>query len=418
MVACLLAPPGARELAYPPDVGEVLGDDYEIATEPPRGLRRDAPDYRTRCLEYLAHLARLAERRLAVTLRLARERPWDLLGVVFYEPDRIQHFFWDYLLGVPPHDVDARVAEEIAAAARPIYRSLDAAIDELVRAAGPEAAIILASDHGFGPAPTRPVRVNRWLAASGVLRTRRAWRWRRRVVSRLPARLRSRWDTVEQVVDWTSTRAWCEVIEVRSAGVWLNVRGRQPLGCVTPGAPYDALRERLLRDLAALREDGTPVFDLVARREDVYQGPWTERAPDIVLQTAPRHGLRFNSLRAELRARDVFGDFVDAVWPFTGSHERTGIMVASGAGIAPAGRVASLRLEAVAPTILALLGVPVPDGMDAEPCTEIFTPALRAVRPVRRQPDRDPEPPAAAEPLSDDERESVEARLRALGYVE
>jgi len=418
MIACLLAPPGAREIAYPAELRAVLGDDYEIATEPPRGLRRDAPDYRTRCLAYLDHLRRLAERRVAVTTRLARERAWDLLGVVFYEPDRIQHFFWDYLLGHRPLDVDAVVAEEIAAAARPIYRLLDDGIGELVRIAGPDAATILVSDHGFGPAPTRLVRVNHWLAAAGHLRTRRAWRFRRRVIRRLPARLRSRWDTVEQVVDWAGTRAWCEVIEVRSAGVWLNVRGRQPLGCVAPGAEYEALRGTLLAELAALREDGEPVFELVAPREDVYRGPWTERAPDIVLQTAPRYGLRFNSVRAELRARGDFGGFVDAVWPFTGAHDPAGIFVAAGAGVASAGRVAPLPLEALAPTMLALLGVPVPDGMDAAPREELFTAALRAARPVRRQADRDPAPPAGGGALSDDERDAVEARLRALGYVE
>jgi predicted AlkP superfamily phosphohydrolase/phosphomutase len=418
MVACLLAPPGAREIAWPPEIRDVLGDDYEIATEPPRGLGRDAPDYRTRCLEYLDHLRRLAERRLAVTMRLARERPWDLLGVVFYEPDRIQHFFWDYLLGAVPGDVEPGVAAEIAAAARPIYHLLDAAIGELVRIAGPDAATILVSDHGFGPAPTRVVRVNHWLARGGHLRTRRGWRWRRRVLRRLPSRFRRRWDTVEQVVDWSTTRAWCEVIEVRSAGVWLNVRGRQPLGCVAPGAEYDALREALVRDLAALREDGGPVFELVAPREDVYHGPWTERAPDVVLQTAPRYGLRFNSLRAEVRARGDFGEFADAVWPFTGSHDPAGIFVAAGAGIAPGGRVEPLPLEALAPTILALLGVPVPDGMDAPPREDLFTSALRAARPVRRQPDRDPDPPAGDGVLSADEREAVEVRLRALGYVE
>src|SRR5262249_1657685 len=125
MVSCLLAPPGARDIVYPPEVAGALGDGYQIATEPPRALVRTAADYRTRCLEYLAELRALAERRLAVTRRLLVERPWDLLGVVFYEPDRIQHFFWDYLMGAPPADVSPALAAEIAAAARPIYHLLD-----------------------------------------------------------------------------------------------------------------------------------------------------------------------------------------------------------------------------------------------------------------------------------------------------
>jgi predicted AlkP superfamily phosphohydrolase/phosphomutase len=418
MVSCLLAPPGATDIVYPPELRAVLGDDYEIATEPPRALRRDAPDYRARCLEYLAHLRQLAERRLAVTERLCTEQAWDLLAVVFYEPDRIQHFFWDYLLGDAPPDVDPAVAAEIAAAARPIYRLLDAGIGRLVRAAGPDAATLIVSDHGFGPAPTRLVRVNRWLADAGRLRVRRGWRLRRRLVRRLPGRLRDRWDTVDAAVDWAGTRAWCEVIEVRSAGVWLNVAGRQPQGCVRPGAEYDALREELRRGLAALREDGKPVFELVARREDVYHGPYTELAPDLLLYTAPRHGLRFDGLRPELRARAVFGDFVDAVWPFTGAHDPAGVYVAAGPGIAARGGVEAATLEALAPTILVLLGLPVPDGMDAAPLTSWLTPEAAAALPVRHVPDADPTPLEGEGYRSEAERAQVEARLRALGYVE
>jgi predicted AlkP superfamily phosphohydrolase/phosphomutase len=418
MVACLLAPPGAQDIVHPPELRPLLGDDYEIALEPPRSLVREAPDYRDRCLDYLQRLEALAERRLAVTRRLLTERPWDLFGVVFYEPDRIQHFFWDYLLGGAPSDVDPAVASEIAAAARPTYRLLDAGIGELVRAAGPETVTLLVSDHGFTRAPSRLVRVNRWLADGGFLALRPGWRWRRRVIRRLPDRLRSRWDTVAQVVDWGRTRAWCEVIEARSAGVWLNVVGRQPEGCVRPGAEYQAVREELREGLVALREDGLPAFELVARREDVYRGPYTDLAPDLLLYTAPRHGLRFDGLRSELRRRKVLDQFVDRVWPFTGAHDPAGIYVAAGPGIAPAGRGGPVGLEAIAPTILALLGVPVPDGMDAAPLTDWFTPEARAALPVRYAPDAEPTALPTEGYRSEAERAQVEARLRALGYVE
>src|SRR5581483_1810018 len=418
MVACLLAPPGATDIAWPPDVRDLLGPDYEIAIEPPRRLVRSAPDYRARCLEYLDHLRRLAERRIAVTERLVRERPWDLLGVVFYEPDRIQHFFWDYLCGGAPGDVDPAVAAEIAAAARPVYRLLDAGIGALVRAAGPDTAVVLVSDHGFGPAPTRLVRVNRWLVDAGYLRSRRGWRLRRRLVRRLPARLRARWDTVDAAVDWGRTRAWCEVIEARSAGVWLNLAGRQPEGRVAPGAEYERLREEIADGLAALTEGGRPVFELVARREDVYQGPCTALAPDLVLTTAPRHGLRFDGVRPELRARAVFGPFVDAVWPFAGAHDPAGLYVFAGAGIARRGRTAAAPLAALAPTILVLLGLPVPDGMDEAPLVGLLTPEARAALPVRSEPDVDPAPADGDGYRSAAERAEVEARLRALGYVE
>ena len=417
MVACLMAPAGESDVISPPELRALLPEDYAISLEPPRQLLPSEPGYREQCLAYLEKLRRLGQQRLQVTLRLLREQPWDLLSVVFYEPDRVQHFFWSHLAAAGPAGVAPEVVAEIAAAARAIFHDLDAALGELVRAAGPEAVTFVVSDHGFGDAPERFVYVNRWLAEHGFLHARRSWRWRRRIVRRLPARLRARYDTLENIfVDWSRSQAWCEVMETRSAGVWLNVRGRQPEGRIAPGAEYEGVREAIRAGLAALREDGRRVFALVARREDVYQGPHGELAPDLVLYAAPSHGLMFNGLRPELRAHASFAPFVE--YGFTGAHEPAGIYVVAGPGIAPLGRRDEAPIEALAPTILCLLGVPVPDGMDAPPLLDFLTPEARAATPVRYVPDREPDAVEDEGWRSRADQATVEARLRALGYVE
>src|SRR5439155_841145 len=227
MVACLMAPAGESDVISPPELRALLPEDYAISLEPPRQLLPSEPGYREQCLAYLEKLRRLGQQRLQVTLRLLREQPWDLLSVVFYEPDRVQHFFWSHLAAAGP----AGVAPEVVA-------------------------------------------------------------------------------------------------EPGSAGVWLNVRGRQPEGRVAPGAEYERVREAIRAGLAALREDGRRVFALVARREDVYQGPHGELAPDLVLYAAPSHGLMFNGLRPELRAHASFAPFVE--YGFTGAHEPAGIYVVAG----------------------------------------------------------------------------------------
>jgi predicted AlkP superfamily phosphohydrolase/phosphomutase len=290
-------------------------------------------------------------------------------------------------------------------------------VDDLVHAAGPNVVTFVVSDHGFGPAPERFVYVNRWLADHGWLHLRPTWRWRRRLVRRLPARLRARYDTVEHVfLDWRRSRAWCEVMETRSGGVWLNVRGRQPEGLVQPGAEYERVREEIRHGLAELREGGRPVFELVARREDVYRGPHIELAPDLCLYAAPGHGLMFNGIRPELRARTTFAPFVE--YGFTGAHEPAGIYVVAGPGIAALGRQPEAPIEALAPTILSLLGLPVPDGMDAAPLLSLLTPEARATTPIQYVADVDPVAVEDGGWSSDEDRAQVEARLRALGYVE
>jgi hypothetical protein len=135
MVACLMAPSGEANVIEPPELRPLLGEAYEISIEPPRQLLPSDPDYREHCLVYLARLRRLGEQRLAVTLRLMRERPGSPLRrllrtgphpALLLEPSRRRR-----AAGVP-----AEVVAEIASAARTIFRQLDGALGELVREAG------------------------------------------------------------------------------------------------------------------------------------------------------------------------------------------------------------------------------------------------------------------------------------------
>jgi len=418
MVSCMLSPPGAKDIIHPPEYRRLLGDDYVISLEPPQQLVPSDPRYGEKAMDYLQRLRRLGLRRREVALRLMRERPCDLLAAILYEPDRVQHFFWRHLTGGATPGEDAATTAELAAAARTIYRDVDATIGELVQAAGPDATVFIISDHGFGPAPDRFVYVNRWLADQGWLYVHPTWRLRRRLVKQLPAKLRARYDTVENIfVNWNRSYAWCDAMETRSAAVWLNVKGRQPQGRVTPGVEYERLRDQIRDGLAGLRDGDRPVFSLVARREDVYHGPMTDTAPDLLLYTNPSHGLRFNGLRPELRAHAPFAEFVD--YGFTGAHEPAGIYIVAGPDIAPLGRHERKPIEAIAPTILCLMGLAIPDGMDAKPLLDLLTPEARAALPVRYVPDADPIHGGDDDPYaSEEDRAQVEARLRALGYVE
>src|SRR5262249_57255338 len=102
-------------------------------------------------------------------------------GVVFYAPDRVQHYFWEYVDPERPSP-DGALDEEVRAALLAVYDELDRAVGQLVDAAGPEANVIFLSDHGFGTKPERSVRINRWLAHQGLLKRPPVWALRRRLV--------------------------------------------------------------------------------------------------------------------------------------------------------------------------------------------------------------------------------------------
>jgi len=413
IVGCMLTPPGER-LTEPPEVRDDLGE-YEIDASAPKGLKRTDPSYRERALGYLHAMRRQTTLRTAATLRLMERRPTDAVCVVYYAPDRVQHYFWEYLDPDAPVPADA----DIERALGDVFTEVDEGIGRLVDAAGPDANVILVSDHGFGAKPVLSVRVNRWLADQGLLRRHAFWRMRRRIIKKmLPAAWRARWDTIDNIlVDRPRTQAWSEALFTGTAGVWVHLAGRYPHGCVAPGAEYEAVRDRIIAGLRALVDpDGHRVFDDVRRREDLYHGPFVERAPDVVAVCAPRFGIIFESLGRELRDQALFGPFEEL--GYTGTHDPLGIYLLAGPAIAAAGEGAELPIEAVTPAILHLLDVPVPRDLEQPVPAGVFRAEYLRAHPVRIGDAVAATAAGDAGWRSEEDEARIADHLRALGYLE
>jgi predicted AlkP superfamily phosphohydrolase/phosphomutase len=96
-----------------------------------------------------------------------------------------------------------------------------------------------------------------------------------------------------------------------------------------------------------------------------------------------------------------------------------GIFVAAGRHIDPEGVPAQpLRLADVAPTVLALLGLPAGEDMDGRVLDELFTPEWREAYPRKRIPTYDTEDWRPQAPIPSGVDEELMKRLRALGYIE
>jgi predicted AlkP superfamily phosphohydrolase/phosphomutase len=279
-----------------------------------------------------------------------------------------------------------------------------------------EADVLVISDHGFTDSPSRCVRLNRWLADAGFLAARSSWRMRRRLVRGLPRSLRPRWDTVDTIhVDRRRTRAWAETIFTNTAGIWVHERGCYPLGCVAPGAEYDAVRSAIKAGLESLRdEQGRRVLRGVSRREELYHGPFTHRAPDLMVECEPEVGVVYESLRRDLRETGLFGPFREE--GYTGTHDPGGIYLFAGPSFAARGASVEASIESIAPTLLHLLDVPVPRGMDGAACAHAYRDGLLASRPIVYSDDEEPIDLGGAIGAADDA--DVAEHLRGLGYLE
>lgn len=351
-------------------------------------------------------LSKIADKEV-IAERLLAQEPWDFFMVVFGEADTAGHHFWMF------HDpASPRHRPGLENALQDVYERLDAAVGRLRAAAGPGVTVAVVSDHGFGGAGTGVVHINNWLAEQGWLRFApggRAWakraalqlvpeRWRGAAFRRF-ATLAARAESQSRFggIDWANTRAWSEELNYFPS-VRVNLRGREPHGQVAPDE-YNAFCETLCERL----EKWFPVRT-AWRRNELYTGPHTDCAPDIVLELRLEAGYSYSCLRSRggpsfrrIGPREYLGGKERGM---NGNHRPEGVLLLS----RPV-RAAAARIEDVAPTVLAELGVPAPP-MDGTALLGLATPGGN----VPAQPEE--------QAYSPEQERAVEARLRDLGYLE
>src|SRR5256885_1407015 len=103
----------------------------------------------------------------ASTLRELGRPDWDLLVSVFTQTDRVAHMFYRFLDPAHPR-YDAVLAARFGDAVLRVYQRMDAIVGEVLARLGPEATLLVVSDHGFHSYRTG-LNVNTWLRDHGYL---------------------------------------------------------------------------------------------------------------------------------------------------------------------------------------------------------------------------------------------------------
>jgi predicted AlkP superfamily phosphohydrolase/phosphomutase len=264
---------------------------------------------------------------------LVHAKPWDFFMMVEIGLDRIHHAFWQ---DADPEHPDFREDSPYRNVIPDYYRALDARIGRLLERVDSETAILVVSDHG-ARALHGGFAINQWLLENGYLALKST--------PRTPTPL------TPNLVDWSRTRAWGE--GGYYARIWLNVAGREPQGIV-PRAEYDALRSRLMVELeGVIGPDDKPLHNWVLKPEAIYDTV-NGVAPDLLGYFG---GLAWRSVGKV--GGDLFWRGNDA-GPDGANHDFPGILILHGPGISPRGENV-FTLFSVAPTVLSLLGLAVPD---------------------------------------------------------
>ena len=335
----------------------------------------------------LDHLLVGVERRTQLGEWLIAREHWDVVHLAFTESHCVGHQFWVFADPSHPVPLPERPAR-LAGAIHDVYAAIDGGIARLVRAAGPDATVMILFSHGMGPyvggyqlLPEVLVRLGlrpapqpaAAVGSSLPTGTRRALR--RIVPDRLRYKRIARAGTLPHH-DLARSRTKATVmLNNRCAAIRLNVRGREPYGCVEAGAEADALVEDLRRELLALRQPGTdePIVDLVATPGELFGPGFHPDLPDLTVGfrtdlgrleacTSPRVGL----IEVPLWQRAVRPDG----WPVdlgrSGDHTAASELWICGPSLAPCDGGVGSVLD-VAPTVLTLLDVTPPAAMTGRP---------------------------------------------------
>lgn len=337
-VSCFMAPSLRRSITQPPELqAELLAQTsspylLDASLEGvPDSSEVDYDDLRRRIRE-------LDRQRFDIARHLMTTKPWDLLFLVCMGPDRAGHYFLRFQ--DPAHGAyrdDPRHQDAV----RDQYRYCDQRLGELVELAGADTVVMVVSDHGIQRLDGK-LNINDWLAANGFLC--------------LSEPLTTPTPLAQAPVDWSRTRAWA-----RGYGgqIYLNLRGREPQGCVDPAAADDLLTQldEKLHELTTA--DGRRLRVTTVRRRSIYDGPEAERCPDLFVQIEELRYLTSDQVGHRQLVTPVAELGVDGA-----SHAMNGFCALAGPGIPQLGRFAALHILDVAPTLLELLGVAPPGELE------------------------------------------------------
>lgn len=369
-------------------------------------------------------------------LYLMENKPWDFFMMHVLGSDVMQHAFWHFM--DPKHpEYDPELAQRYGNPILDFWKHLDRRLAEVLDKLPPETHVMAMSDHGFGRV-VKYINFNVWLLKSGFMHLKTDARARlRHLAFRMgynyatAFKIGFRTGLIRQIiklgrgqqenlqrkmflslddVDWSQT----EVYSIGNFGqMYVNLKGREPQGCVSPGQEYEQVLQRLENALRAMRDpdSGEPVIGDIWRGSELFQGKYGDRAPDLFFFT---RDMEYKAMGlTDFGSNRIFDD----LYGTHAHHRMNGVFILCGPGVRQGERIEGVRLVDLAPTIYALMGVPIPLNLDGEVVQEAFAPGN--AREVQYETeDTDDGELAASSAYTSEEEALIMEQLRNLGYVE
>jgi predicted AlkP superfamily phosphohydrolase/phosphomutase len=208
------------------------------------------------------------------------EESWNLFFACITETDRLHHFFFDASKDKenPYHESFLRLYMELDKFIKYLYEGFVERYSE-------KGFFMILSDHGFAPVK-KEVYINRFLEEKGFLVLNNEGHFFERVENKTKA------------------------FNLDPCRIYIHGRDSYPRGTVGKEEKAALLEEikKILRTLKG--ESGDEVIDKIYEKVEIYHGPHTHMAPDLVC--LPKDGY---DLKGTLEKKEIFGQNI-----FTGMH--------------------------------------------------------------------------------------------------
>ncbi len=376
------------------------------------------------------------ENRTLISKYLIKKYHCDLFMTVYNNTDRVAHQHLDEaVLDMIQNNHHVNDDDLLIKT----YVNSDAQVGSLLSEIDKDTSVIIMSDHGSGPI-RRVFFLNRWLEENNFLSYRKGGESQalsvlhqarffakrflpRRAKNFIKSRMAGFRDKIDSTlsfseIDWEQTKAYGFGMY---GNIYINLKGREPGGIVTQGKEFNDVCNQIIDNLSSLRDpdSGEKIIEKVYRNNELYSGPYLEDTPDLLIGW--KDYSYYTSVTLGKESGSIFGPHMNidcSEYKHVGTHRLNGIFMAMGNTIRQGVRISDAKIFDITPTILYMLGQPVPDDMDGRVLTEIFEEefVLRSLPTYSRT--KDNVPASDAFTYSDEESRQVAERLRGLGYIE
>jgi predicted AlkP superfamily phosphohydrolase/phosphomutase len=225
---------------------------------------------------FLKDLDKTLRARIELYRYLWAKDKWQTFMLVFTGTDRLSHFLWD-AYEEENHRYHSAFLEH--------FQKIDEVIGEIADCICENDILILLSDHGFERLE-QEVNINCLLRKEGYLK------------------LKS-----ESKRNYADLELGTKAFALEPARIYLNLKDKYPRGSVDK-KDYTTLIRDLESLFYSIELNGEKVIKKVHKKDDIYKGPYTINAPDLVLLSNKGY-----NLKASLKANDLFEKGI-----FSGKH--------------------------------------------------------------------------------------------------